>query len=139
MEKRDKKNRASQLSIDSRGRVIKRLILFAFFIFLIRMLYITLGDIKLPPHTKTVEDRALRGKIVSDDNYTISRSIKNYSASIHTSYLDPKKRDFFLTLFSIYTDIPKEKLQKRFYTDSGKERKGWITLASNLDAKHISF
>ncbi|NPA28479.1 MAG: penicillin-binding protein 2, partial [Epsilonproteobacteria bacterium] len=50
-----------------------------------------------------------------------------------------KKKDFFLTLFSIYTNIPKEELEKKFYTKSGKPKKGWIILANNIDAKTAIF
>jgi len=42
--------------------------------------------------------------------YTISRSIKQYSASIYSSSLDPNKKNFFLKLFSIYTNIPIKEL-----------------------------
>ncbi len=93
----------------------------------------------MPPKRKEIKDRALRGSIISSDGYIISRSIKKWSASIHTAYLDPKKKDFFLTLFSIYTNIPKKELEKKFFTKDGKKKKGWITLAKDLDAKTVIF
>ena len=104
-------------------------------IFLIRVLYLSLQGDSSKYKTLTIKDRAMRGSIITSDGYTISRSIKSYTVSIHTKYLDPKKKNFFLTLFSIYTNIPLEELKKRFYDKDGKEKKGWIILADNIDAK----
>jgi cell division protein FtsI (penicillin-binding protein 3) len=130
---------SSKISINLRVQYLKFIILGLFAIFLIRVIYIAVKDTKLPPSTKTIRDRALRGSIISSEGYTISRSIKKYSASIHTAYIDPKKRDFFITMFSIYTNIPKRDVEKKFYTKSGKAKKGWITLADNIDAKTAIF
>ncbi|HHD75003.1 MAG TPA: penicillin-binding protein 2, partial [Nitratifractor sp.] len=55
--------------------------------------------------TIALKERALRGDIISREGYTISRSIKNYTVSIHTKYLDPNRKEFFLKLFSIYSNI----------------------------------
>jgi len=85
--------------------------------------------------TKTIKDRALRGSIISSEGYTIARSIKSYSASFHTKYLDPNKKEFFLKLFSIYANIPEDELKKRLVDKSGKAKKGWVTIADNIDAK----
>ncbi len=105
-----------------------------FSIFAIRLLSLGLagdGNIK----TNTLKDRALRGSIISSDGYTISRSIKTYSASFHTQYLDPNKKDFFLRLFSIYTNTPLEELKLKLIDKKGKAKKGWVTLSDNIDAK----
>ena len=104
-------------------------------IFLIRVLYLSLQGDSSKYKTLTIKDRAMRGSIITSDGYTISRSIKSYTVSIHTKYLDPQKKNFFLTLFSIYTNIPLEDLKKRFYDKDGKEKKGWIVLADDIDAK----
>ncbi len=85
--------------------------------------------------TKTLKDRALRGSIISSEGYTIARSIKSYSASFHTKYLDPNKKDFFLTLFSIYSNIPKTELEKKLLDKKGKAKKGWVVIANDIDAK----
>ncbi len=104
-------------------------------IFLTRMLYLSIKGDSTKYKSLTIKDRAMRGSIITSDGYTISRSIKSYTVSIHTRYLDPKKRNFFLTLFSIYTNIPIDELQKRFYDKNGIEKKGWIILVDNIDAK----
>ncbi len=85
--------------------------------------------------TKTIKDRALRGSIISQEGYTIARSIKSYSASFHTKYLDPNKKEFFLRLFSIYSNIPLDEIKKRLVDKDGKPKEGWIVLADNIDAK----
>jgi len=85
--------------------------------------------------TKTIKDRALRGSIISEEGYTIARSIKSYSASFHTKYLDPKKKEFFLKLFSIYSNTPLNELKKRLVDKNGKPKEGWVVLADNIDAK----
>ncbi|HHD74880.1 MAG TPA: penicillin-binding protein 2, partial [Nitratifractor sp.] len=59
--------------------------------------------------------------------------------SIHTKYLDPNKKEFFLKLFSIYSNIPLDDLKSKFYTKEGKAKKGWLVLADNIDAKEAIF
>ena len=48
---------------------------------------------------------AVRGDIISEDNFKIASSKKLYRASIDTRHLDPDKKELFLTLFSIYRGI----------------------------------
>ena len=56
----------------------------------------------------------------SADNFKIGTSQKIYSASIDTRCLDSNKKDLFITLFSLYSNISKEKilskLSKNGYT-----------------------
>ena len=118
-----------------RVKIVSVTIAVLILIFLIRVFYLSLQGDSSKYKTLTIKDRAMRGSIITSDGYTISRSIKSYTVSIHTKYLDPKKKSFFLTLFSIYTNIPLEDLKKRFYDKDGKEKKGWIVLADDIDAK----
>lgn len=103
-------------------------------IFILKMFYLSLHN-SVKPKILTIKDRALRGSIISKDKYTISRSIKQYSASIYSSSLDPNKKNFFLKLFSIYTNIPIKELENKFYTNDGKLKKGWIVLADDINSK----
>ncbi len=123
------------ITIGKRAKIIAIIILILISVFLIRMFFVSVSGNKNTIKTIEVKDRALRGSIISSDGYTISRSIKSYSASIHTAYLDPKKKEFFLKLFSIYTNIPVSELKKRFYDKKGNPKKGWIVLDDNIDAK----
>ncbi len=129
----------SNITIDKRLKFVIKFALILISIFLIRDFYLSISNQNLPPKEIKIKDIALRGKIISSDGYTISRSIKKYSVSIHTDYLDPKKRQFFLTLFSIYTNIPIQEIEKKFYTKDGKKKHGWIVLAKNVDAKTAIF
>ncbi|MGB3751318.1 MAG: penicillin-binding protein 2 [Arcobacteraceae bacterium] len=77
-------------------------------------------DRNLPSLETSKKDLAVRGDIYSADNFKIGTSQKIYSASIDTRFLDENKKDLFVTLFSLYTDIPKDvildKLSKNGYT-----------------------
>ena len=128
-------NSTEIVTISSRAKTLAKIIAMLIAIFLLRMLFVSLSGNKNTIKKAELKDRALRGSIISSDGYTISRSIKSYSASIHTAYLDPNKKEFFLKLFSIYTDIPVSELKKKFYDKKGKPKKGWIVLDDNIDAK----
>ncbi len=121
--------------VNKRVKVISTFVLLLLSIFLIKILYTAVHNNKSLVKKREIRDRALRGSIISSDGYTISRSIKKYSASIHTDYLDPNKKEFFLTLFSIYTNIPVSKLEKKLVDKNGKKIKGWVVLADNINAK----
>ena len=124
--------------IIKRARVLTIPMILLFLFIVIRIGYLAFqSDNRIKQ--KEIKERALRGNIISAEGYTISRSIKTYSVSIHTKYLDPLKKDFFLKLFSIYSDIPIDELKKRFYTKDGKVKNGWIVLADNVDAKRAIF
>jgi len=129
----------NNIFIDNKAKKIKIIIAILFLLFILKDLYIIFKDTKLPSKTNEYKKIAVRGDIISSDNYTISRSIKNYSVSIHTKYLDPKKKEFFLKIFSIYTNIPLKELEQKFYTKDGKEKKGWIVLSNDVNAKTVTF
>ena len=124
---------------------INRRVKFIVISMVVLFIFITLRIAYLAAHSdskikvKEIKDRALRGNIISQEGYTISRSIKTYSVSIHTKYLDPAKKEFFLRLFSIYSSIPLDELKSKFYTKDGKKKEGWILLADDVDAKTAIF
>ncbi len=88
----------------------------------------------LPPHTAVIHDRALRGAIVSQDHFTLSRSNKSYEATVYAPSIDPDKRELFFRLFSIYSGIDEAELKKAFFDKKGRPRKGYVTLSKNIDA-----
>jgi len=138
MTKSRKKDTSKESISTKRVKFIVVLMLLLFFIITIRIAYLALNN-EDTVKTKAIKDRALRGSIISQEGYTISRSIKTYSVSIHTKYLDPQKKDFFLKLFSIYSSIPLVELKSKFYTKDGKKKSGWILLADDVDAKRAIF
>jgi len=83
----------------------------------------------------TIENKALRGKIISADNFVVTFSQKHYRAEINTRSIDPKKKDLFVKLFSIYSGISEQKILSRFVNKSGKSIYGRIVLCDNLDVR----
>ena len=86
----------------------------------------------------TVEDKAIRGSIISADGYALSYSQKQYRAEVHTLSIDTKKRELFLNLFSIYSGIPKVEIEDKFRDDNGRAIRGRIILSDNIDIRLAS-
>ena len=119
----------------------KLLILYAIFIVLFfSFLYSVFRTIhkerRLPTATTTVHDRSLRGNIISNDGYTLASSKKSYEASIRAESIDPDKKELFIKLFSLYSNIPEANIKKRFKNTRGTEiTKGTIILSRDIDAR----
>ena len=86
----------------------------------------------------TVEDKATRGAIISSDGYALSYSQKQYRAEVNTLSIDPKKRELFLNLFSIYSGIPRVEIESRFRDKKGNAIKGRIILSDNINVRLAS-
>jgi cell division protein FtsI (penicillin-binding protein 3) len=54
------------------------------------------------------KDLALRGDIISKDNQILANNKKVYNLAIYLNYINPNKKDFMLSLISIYTNTPKQ-------------------------------
>ncbi len=122
-----------------RNRSIKLLILFIVLIFLVSAFlysaYRTIrSDRHLPAATATIHDRALRGRIISRDGYTLSLPHKTYKAVVYAPSIDPGKRELFVRLFSIYSGLTQEEIEQNFLDKKGRPRHGYITLANGIDA-----
>ncbi|AKF26042.1 cell division protein FtsI [Sulfurovum lithotrophicum] len=104
-------------------------------IFLFSVLKTILSPRDIPSQYTIVHDRSLRGDIISADNYTLSRSQKTYQAVIHGASIDPAKRKAFVRLFSIYSGIPEEDVLKKFKDKNGKDFRGNIVLAKDINFK----
>jgi len=104
------------------------LIFLSFFLALIFLyavfLFLSIAKPKyyIKPYTLKKET-AVRGNIYTK-NYTLAKSEKNYGIYVYPDFLDKDKIDLFYNLFSIYTNIPAEKLKKRvnFYYSKGIKR-----------------
>lgn len=109
-----------QLLIMKKILLLISLISIAFLLLVFSVSRTAKDDRNLPSLETSKKDLAVRGDIYSADNFKIGTSQKIYSASIDTRFLDKNKKDLFVTLFSLYTDIPKEvildKLSKNGYT-----------------------
>lgn len=87
----------------------------------------------LPSLQTTKKELAIRGNIISSDNFKISTSKKVYKASIDTRYLDKNKKELFIKLFSIYSNIPTKKLRKKI--NASLKKPGSLVLSYNIDSR----
>ncbi|MDB4257456.1 penicillin-binding protein 2 [Arcobacteraceae bacterium] len=109
-----------QLLIMKKILLLICLILLAFLILIFSVSKTSHNDRDLPSLNTVKKDLAVRGDIYSSDNFKIGTSQKIFSASIDTRCLDKNKKNLFITLFSLYSKIPKdiisEKISKNGYT-----------------------
>ncbi len=89
---------------------------------------------RLPSLETTKSELAVRGNIISNDNFKISSSKKVFKATIDTRFLDLDKKELFIELFSIYSNIPAKKIAKKI-NDSLKKKKGPLVLYYSFDSK----
>ena len=87
----------------------------------------------LPSLTGEKSELAVRGDIVSNDNFKIASSKKLYKASIDTRYLDPAKRELFLNLFSIYSNTDYKELENRLI--EGEKNPGNLILSYGINSR----
>ncbi len=86
----------------------------------------------------SIENKAIRGKIISADNFVVSYSQKMFRAEINTKSIDPTKKDLFIKLFSIYTGMSEKEILSKFVNKSGKNIYGRIVLSENIDIRLAS-
>jgi cell division protein FtsI (penicillin-binding protein 3) len=118
---------------------IKKIFIILIFIFLAILLLLinvlaTITDKRrLPNLESSKKELAIRGNILSEDNFKIASSVKLYKATIDTRFLDLNKKSLFVKLFSIYSDIPENKINEKI-NESLKDP-GSIVLSYNIDSK----
>lgn len=88
---------------------------------------------RLPTLQSTKKELAIRGDIISKDNFKIATSKKIYKASIDTRHLDSNKKDLFIKLFSIYSNIPVSKILKK--VNKSLKKPGTLVLSYNIDSR----
>lgn len=111
------------------------LIVIVIAIFLGAVLRTIYSDRRLPSDHATIFDRSLRGSIVSADGYTLSTSQKTYEAVVRGESINPEKKELFIRLFSIYSDIPPSEIRQKFVDKKGRLIRGNIVLSKDLNAK----
>ena len=89
---------------------------------------------RIPSHNKIIHDRSFRGAIISKDNYTLSNSQKTYQAVIRGESIKPNKKELFVKLYSIYSNMSEEELYKKFKNKKGQTIKGNILLSKTIPA-----
>ena len=121
-------------------RSLKLLLLFTLFvilftIFLISIFRTVFSDRHLPTATTKIHDRSLRGSIISQDGYTLAQSKKTYQASIRAESLVPEKKELFIRLFSLFSNIPEQEIRKKLKDKQGHAiTKGFIVLSRDIDS-----
>jgi len=113
-------------------------ITFLLTIFLINIIITINSDRHIKNKIAVVKNRAMRGSIVSADGYLLSYSQKLFRAEVNTLSIDPRKKDLFINLFSIYSGMPKYKIEKKFINNLGREIKGRIVITKNIDIRLAS-
>ena len=83
---------------------------------------------KLPTLSATKSDTSVRGSLYTSDGFEIAYSDKLYKASVNTQSIDPDKKELFITLFSIYSGIPKDEVAKKI------NQKGYVVLSYTLNS-----
>jgi cell division protein FtsI (penicillin-binding protein 3) len=111
-------------------------LVFIISIFLLSVFKTITSERRIPSHNSTIHDRSFRGSIISADNYILSSSRKTYQAVIRGAGIDPSKKEVFIKLFSIYSNIPEDTIRKKFKDKKGKEKKGNIVLSRTIDSSH---
>ncbi|MCK4441391.1 MAG: penicillin-binding protein 2, partial [Sulfurovaceae bacterium] len=86
----------------------------------------------------TIKNRAIRGSIISADGYLLSYSQKVFRAEVNTRSIDPKKKNLFINLFSIYSGMSKQEIKKKFINRKGKLIRGRIILNKNINVRLAS-
>ena len=110
------------------------LLLVGFLIFLSVMLYTAIKPRHIPSLFTSNSVKAQRGSIISADGFHIASTQKLYKAIVNTHNIDPKKRDLFIQLFSIYSDIDPKEIKKRL-----RSRKGVVVLSYHIGPKTAQY
>lgn len=93
------------------------LIIFAFLclallIFIIVLYFKIILPRKMPTLIIQKNDVAVRGSVLTQDNYSLARSKKLYKLGFNPRSIDPDKKELFVKLLSIYSDIPESTIQE---------------------------
>ena len=93
---------------------------FIFIVILIFLIKVTLIIINKPAgFISTIyskKDLAIRGPIISKDNYTIAQNKKLYNVAVIAKYINPNKKELLIKLLSIYTNKPASYFRKKLNT-----------------------
>ena len=131
-------NRKKQETKATRGTkllVLYLMLLILVTIFLFSVYKTINSDRAIPSKMSSVQNRSLRGDIISKDGYLIASSYKFYRAVVHSKSIKPSKKELFVKLFSIYSGIDEGKIYSSFYNKKGILKSGYVTLANDIDAR----
>jgi len=104
------------------------LIVIAFIVFLSVMFFTVVNYRHVPSLYRVETSHASRGSIISADGFHLATSKKLYKAVVDTRYIDPKKKELFIQLFSIYSGMSKKEITKKL-----AKRNGVVVLSYNIE------
>lgn len=113
--------------------------LFFMTLFLLSTFFLT-SKRHIPNTQKEQYFSALRGNIITSDNFTVTSSRQIYRAEIDLRSLNPDKKDLFLTLFQIYSgasDSQMQDIKKRMFAK--KKRSHNFILLQDINSKDASY
>ncbi|CAA6799700.1 MAG: Cell division protein FtsI [Peptidoglycan synthetase] (EC [uncultured Sulfurovum sp.] len=113
-------------------------ILLLFVVFLVTMGQTVGSDRHTENKIVKHENKALRGQIISADNFVLAYSKKEFRAEVNTKSIDPKKKSLFIKLFAIYSGLSEEEVSRKFLDKKGKNIHGRIVLTDYLDYRLAS-
>ncbi len=124
--------------LDDHNKSSKVLLLFifiiiGFLIFLSTMFYTAVKPRHLPSLFTSDSTNAERGSIISADGFHLAITKKVYKAMTNTKNLDPDKKELFIQLSSIYSDIPVKQIRKKL------RKKGTVTLSYSISEQHAQY
>ncbi|MBE0514214.1 penicillin-binding protein 2 [Sulfurimonas sp.] len=114
--------------------ILYSLLVLGFLLFLSVMLLTTLKTRDLPSLYTKESSKAVRGSIISADGFHIASTAKLYKAVVNTHYIDPKKRELFVELFSIYSGIDAKEIREKI-----SKQKGVVVLSYNIEQKAAQY
>jgi cell division protein FtsI (penicillin-binding protein 3) len=106
------------------------LILLGFIVFISMLLVWSNMDRDLPNFKASETRTALRGVILSQDNYTLAATKRLYEIRVDTRNLDPDKKNLFVKLYSIYSGDSEQNIKSLIEKKSGS-----VTLSYRIDSK----
>ncbi len=109
------------------------IIMTAFVIFLSTMFYTAIKPRHLPSLYTSTKTNAERGSIISADGFHLAITKKVYKAMVNTKNIDPDKKELFIQLFSIYSDIPTQKIRRKL------RRHGVVTLSFAIPEQQAQY
>ncbi|MBK1964376.1 penicillin-binding protein 2 [Campylobacter novaezeelandiae] len=108
-------------------------------IFLVSTFFLT-SKRHIPNTEKDQYSHALRGNIITKDNFTIASSRQVYRAEIDLRSIDKDKFDLFLKLFQIYSGASNEQMLDIKKRIQNRKKKSYnFVLLQNLDSKRASY
>jgi cell division protein FtsI (penicillin-binding protein 3) len=109
------------------------IIILFLFILIISAFKTVLDDRRIPNLKSSKQELAVRGDVISQDNFKIASSKKLYKAAIDTRFLNKDKEELFLKLFSTYSNIPYIILKNKLI--ESKTKPGNLILSYNINSR----